>query len=315
MRRGVVFALALAAALPARGQGEVQAERDRQQPREAEPELRQSQPELRQAAPQQRQAEPATSDLFQRACVDLLAGRAPQGERAIQALEEACADYMKAQAGDRIRVEQQRQARALAEERRQQARIEGGRGTEQVGEGEGVRAAFERAAGELVGPERGQMMGFKGGGAIRTTLVTNPVGWFNGLGVNAELFRSFEPKFSWVAGARYSTTDASNGTASTFGVMGGIDWYILGRNNEGLRVGPRMELAAGREEFQGDSTFARLSLAGEVGYNFIASNGLTALLAGGMGGRIAGDEQNEDFASFAGGEFGPFLKLGIGYSW
>jgi hypothetical protein len=301
MRRGVAFALALAAAMPALAQGEAgQGDRREQELRQAE-----------------RAAEPAqgTSDAFQRACVDLLAGRTPRGEKAIEALKGACADYMSALADERIRVEQQRQARALVDERQQQARVEAGQGSGQPGEGEGVLAAFERAAGELTGPERGQMMGYRRGGAIRNLLVTNPIGWFSGLGVNAELHRSFEPKFSWVAGARYSTTDASNGTASTFGAMGGVDWYIVGRNNEGLRIGPRMELAAGREEFQGDSTFARLALAGEVGYNFIASNGLSALLAAGVGGRIAGDEQNEDFASFAGGEFGPFLKLGLGYAW
>jgi hypothetical protein len=30
---------------------------------------------------------------------------------------------------------------------------------------------------------------------------------------------------------------------------------------------------------------------------------------------VAGDEQNDDFASFVGGEFGPYLKLGLGFSW
>jgi hypothetical protein len=124
-----------------------------------------------------------------------------------------------------------------------------------------------------------------------------------------------QSKFWGVAGARYSSADASNGTVSTFGAMGGVDWFIVGRNNEGFRVGPRVEVAAGREEFGNDTTFARMGLGGELGYNFIASNGITGLVAAGLGGRVAGDDQNDDFESFVGGEFGPYLKLGLGFSW
>jgi hypothetical protein len=94
-----------------------------------------------------------------------------------------------------------------------------------------------------------------------------------------------------------------------------VDFFAIGRNNEGLRIGPRVELAVGRETFQGETTFARMGLSGEVGYNFVATNGLTGLVAGGLGGRIAGDNANENFTSFTGGEFGPYLKVGLGYSW
>jgi hypothetical protein len=58
-----------------------------------------------------------------------------------------------------------------------------------------------------------------------------------------------------------------------------------------------------------------MGLGGELGYNFIASNGVTGLLAGGLGGRVAGDDQNDDFESFVGGEFGPYVKVGLGFSW
>ena len=58
-----------------------------------------------------------------------------------------------------------------------------------------------------------------------------------------------------------------------------------------------------------------MGLSGEVGYNFIATNGITGLVAGGLGGRVAGDSQNEDFESFVGGEFGPYAKIGFGFSW
>ncbi len=97
--------------------------------------------------------------------------------------------------------------------------------------------------------------------------------------------------------------------------MAGADLFIIGRNNEGLRIGPRLELAAGRERFQGSTTFARLGMSGELGYNFIATNGITGLLAAGVGGRVAGNDKNDEFASFVGGEFGPYLKFGLGYSW
>lgn len=302
MRRSVVVALALAVATAARAQGEARrgsGSRERQVGGEA-------------AAG----AGGGSSDLFERACVDLLHGRTPQDEKAIQTLKDACADLMSAKADDRVEAAQRRKAQALAAERQREARVEPGRASGPVGAGEGVLAAFEQAGSELVGPDRMQSMGFRrSGGAVRSTLITNPVGWFNGLGMNAELFRSFEPRLSWVAGARYSNTDATNGTASTFGLLGGVDLFLLGRNNEGLRIGPRVELAAGRENFQGSTTFARLGMAGEVGYNFIASNGVTGLLAGGLGGRVAGDEKNQDFSSFVGGDFGPYLKFGLGYSW
>jgi hypothetical protein len=316
-KRGL-FALAVAAtALAARAQQDA----GQETAAEEQDARRETAAEERRDAESAAAAGGATSDLFERACVDLLQGRTPEGEKAIATLKDACADLMSAKADEKIQQRELQQARALGaqppqgEAERPQGEAQGSRGAGAVQEGEGVRASFERAARELTGPGRAQMMGFRQRGPVGSTLVTNPIGWFNGLGMNAELYRSFEPKLSWVAGARYSTTDATNGTATTFGAMAGVDWFVLGRNNEGLRIGPRLELAAGREEFQGDTTFARAGLGGEIGYNFIATNGLTALLAGGMGGRFAGDDENEDFASFVGGEFGPYLKMGLGYSW
>src|SRR6266540_390356 len=248
------------------------------------------------ATQQDTQALGPKSDAFDRACVDLLHGRMPEGEKAIRALKDACGNLMGGRADERIDAEKQLQAQP----------------------GQGVKAAFEQAASELTDPrKRSKGIGMRQSGPVGYTLVTNPFGWFNGLGVNAELYGAIRdaPKFSWVAGARYSNTDATNGTASTFGAMGGVDLFIIGHNNEGLRIGPRAELAAGRERFQGSTTFARLGLSGEVGYNFIATNGITGLLAAGLGGRVAGDSKNDDFASFVGGEFGPYLKAGLGYSW
>jgi hypothetical protein len=272
--------------------------------------------EQQRAAPQ---ASRGTSDAFERACIDLVQGRTPEGEKAIKSLRGACEGLMRARADERIEAEQRAQSEALAaQQRRQQqgARVEAGRSGAQVQQGEGVLAAFGQAGSELVGARPGlrQQLGMRSGRPVRNTLVTNPISFFDGIGVNAELSRAFMPKLSWVGGARYSTTDATNGTATAFGVMGGVDWFVIGQNNEGLRIGPRIELAVGRETFQGSTTFARLGMSGEVGYNFIAANGVTGMVGGGIGGRIAGDE-NEQLSSLTGGEFGPYAKIGVGYSW
>jgi hypothetical protein len=100
--------------------------------------------------------------------------------------------------------------------------------------------------------------------------------------------------------------------------VGGVDWFILGQNNEGLRLGPRFDLSFGREANAapetGSATRTRLGITGELGYNFIASNGITGAAAFGLGGRVAGDE-NKELSSSVGGEFGPYAKLGLGYSW
>jgi hypothetical protein len=90
---------------------------------------------------------------------------------------------------------------------------------------------------------------------------------------------------------------------------------MIGQHNEGLRIGPRVELAAGRERFLGSTTFARLGMSGEVGYNFIATNGISGAVGVGVGGRVAGNSKNDSFASFVGGEFGPYAKVGLGYGW
>lgn len=267
-----------------------------------------------------------SSDAFDRACVDLLHGRTPQGEKAINALKDACAALMAGRADERLREE--REARFVREERQQLRLQEGGtgsgsggqvqpgRGTAQPQEGQGIRAAFGQAASEMMSPGRHEL-GMRRRGPVGWSLVSNPIGYFTGLGVNATLSHAFEdiPRLAWVVGGRYSTTDASNGSAQTFGALGGIDLFILGRNNEGLRIGPRLEVAAGRERFQGNTTYARLGMAGEVGYNFIATNGITGQLGLGLGGRVAGDDQNDTFSSFVGGEFGPYLNVGLGYSW
>jgi hypothetical protein len=265
------------------------------------------------------------STSFEQACVDLVQGRPPAGgPEATDALRKACGDLMSA------RVQAQRDAQERAQLRAAQAaQPQGATGTGQgaaaagetgsaQGQGsaaaQGLGAAFAEAGRELVGQGGRRPMGLsRGGQPYRFSLMTDPVGWFTGLGVNAIAFGSLLPKVSWTGGARYSRTDATNGSVDTFGVMAGADYFVIGRDNEGLRVGPRIELALGNESFH-TTTFGWLGMSGELGYNFIASNGITGALALGVGGRIAGHKQT-NFTSFTGGEFGPYARVGLGYSW
>src|SRR6266496_3289717 len=60
------------------------------------------------------------SNAFDRACVDLLHGRMPEGEKAIRALKDACGNLMAGRADERIDAENQRQAQAAAREQLRQ---------------------------------------------------------------------------------------------------------------------------------------------------------------------------------------------------
>lgn len=236
-------------------------------------------------------------DLAQR-CIALLAGEV--GDAEASALRSRCEDLL-------------RRAGAQPGE----ARAEAGASAEQPSEGPRVMAAFEQAGRELVGAGDRRALGLDQAPRDRRSLLTsNPIGWFSGLGVNATFSRALEdlPKLSWLASARYARANASNGNVTTVGLGTGADFFIVGRNNEGLRIGPRLDLSFGDESFGGNTTYARLGLSGEVGYNFIASNGISLLGALGLGGRLLGDSQNEEFTSFTGGEFGPYVKLGLGYA-
>jgi hypothetical protein len=255
-----------------------------------------------------------SSDAFDRACIDLLHGKPPKGEQAANALRDACASLMKARTDERIKAEKMRQAQAQA---KAQAKVEPGRSAAQPQAGGDVPTAFAQAGEELITtPQHGAMgMGMKRSGEpTGNTLVTNPVGWFTGMGVNAELLHSFQPEFSWLGGLFYAQTQTQNQSVYTLGATAGADWFAIGRNNEGLRLGPRATFSFGRETPGSDATSSRLAVTGEVGYNFIASNGITGEAAFGLGGRVSGDKNNQLSAAI-GGEFGPYVKLGLGYSW
>src|SRR6266545_4543085 len=61
-------------------------------------------------------AAPGSSDAFDRACVDLLHGKTPQGDKAIRALREACANLMAGRVDEKLEAEQRTQAQLSARE-------------------------------------------------------------------------------------------------------------------------------------------------------------------------------------------------------
>jgi hypothetical protein len=282
-----------------------------------------------QAAPKSQTAKTAgTSPAFEQACVDLVKGRAPPGgPDAIDALRKACDGLMASRSEAERKAREQAQAQkelaAAQKQQKQGGQAAAGTGAGQPAAGaqggsaasQGLGGAFAEAGRELASPGRTAGMGMKNrGGPVSFSLTTNPIGWFTGLGINAEAYGPINAKFSWVGGARYSKTDGTNSSVNTFGLEGGADYFLYGKYNEGFRIGPRLEFAFGRQSFENSNNFSWLGLSGEVGYNFIATNGITGSVSGGIGGRVAGDKI-ENFTSFTGGEFGAYLKVGIGYSW
>jgi len=158
------------------------------------------------------------------------------------------------------------------------------------------------------------------GKIVHNTITTDPLGTALGSGLNAEYSRGVGSKFAVVGGARFARTYAAEDFVTNFGVRLGADYFILGRNNEGLRIGPRADLSLGNVSGGGQllqssngTAFRDLGLGGELGYNWIAVNGITAGAAAGLMGHTASATTND--VRIAGGSFGPYGKINLGYSW
>ena len=181
----------------------------------------------------------------------------------------------------------------------------------ELGIGGSLQEAGEALQGRPAVEERGMLASGK---EVRNSLTLNPVALFSGEGVNLTYWRPVSPKVTLVGGARYSRTDIrDNGAMTTFGVTAGADYFVIGQQNEGLRVGPRIDAGVGGQTFGETDVSGSLGLAGEVGYNWIASNGVTAGLSAGLRGRLAGSTLSGDRPSSA--SFGPYGRLNLGYSW
>ena len=148
------------------------------------------------------------------------------------------------------------------------------------------------------------------GREVRNTIQTSATGLFLGQGVNATFERSFSEKFSGALGASFSRTRAADGALTAFDALAGVDWFIIGQHNEGLRLGPRVDVGFGSNTVGQDDNFASVGVAAELGYNWIASNGITAGAHAGIHGQ-AGSEINGGGT----GSWGPYGSVNVGYSW
>ncbi|HLL83529.1 MAG TPA: hypothetical protein VK420_12780 [Longimicrobium sp.] len=187
-------------------------------------------------------------------------------------------------------------------------------GAEKVGSGVGdaIREGTDAVAGSPSELPRGQLEEK----TIRNTVTTNPLGLVTGDGLNVEYSRPvFGEKISAVGMGRLARSRFGDGSVTNLGLGVGADWFIIGQNNEGLRIGPRIDLGLGGVTgTEGDNgAFGSLGAGGEVGYNWIASNGFTAGAAAGLSGRLAGRTERTD--SYSNATFGPYGKLNLGYSW
>ena len=172
---------------------------------------------------------------------------------------------------------------------------------------QGVREGEAAARGKMSPLAMGEL---RDGSNVRNTIQTSATGLFLGQGVNATFWRSFSEKFSGALGASFSRTRAADGALTAFDALVGVDWFVLGQHNEGLRLGPRVDVGLGSNTVGQDSSFASIGIAGELGYNWIASNGITAGAAGGIHGQT-GSKIN----GVGTGSWFPYGTVNVGYSW
>jgi len=181
--------------------------------------------------------------------------------------------------------------------------------------GSGVASSLGEAKDAVKGEpsqlERGQLEDHD----VRNTVTISPFGMLTGSGLNFLYARPFSDRLSWVAGGNWARTALSDGAATTLGLTGGVDYFLIGSRNEGLRIGPRLELALGRNSIGANSGFGQVALAGELGYNWISSKGLTAEAGVGLRGAASASTAADVNKGNVEGDFNPYGKLGIGYSW
>jgi hypothetical protein len=155
------------------------------------------------------------------------------------------------------------------------------------------------------------MMGeLNDGRAVKNTLTTSATGLFLGQGLNAAWERSFSEKFSGVLGANFSRTRTVDGALTAFGAMAGVDWFIIGQYNEGLRLGPRLDVGVASDTVGDHQTVGSIGIAGELGYNWISTNGITAGLGAGLHGQRGGMTNG-----LGSGTWFPYGSVNVGYSW
>jgi hypothetical protein len=205
---------------------------------------------------------------------------------------------------------------ASAQDAKEEAKSAAGKVGEESAEGaqkagSNVSQAIREGSQATQGAPSPQPRGFlKDGDRVRNTVTTDPVNMVLGEGLNLQYSRPLSPKISGVAQAHFSRTRAAEGSLTNLGVAAGADFYIIGQNNEGLKIGPKVEVGMGAETIGDNSAFGAYGVSGEVGYDWIASNGLSAGLGAGVRTRIGigGESARQVNVS-------PLVKLNVGYSW
>jgi hypothetical protein len=147
---------------------------------------------------------------------------------------------------------------------------------------------------------------------VRNTATIDVSGLVLGDGINGQFVHSNSEKVSTVVGGNYSRASGVGGAITKFGAELGVDYFVLGRRNEGLRVGPRVVASLGVDTTGGSAGFGDVGAGGEVGYNFITAEGLTAGAAAGwdlvFSGRLGGNTTGDVSGN-------PYGKFNVGYSW
>lgn len=198
---------------------------------------------------------------------------------------------------------------------REQAKAEYQAAQQTQGVDFGIGGSLQEAGEALQGRPAPQPRGTLGSGKeVGNSITIDPIGFFIGEGVNATYWRPVSPKVTLLGTVRYTRVDIrENGSATSAGVTLGGDYFMIGAHNEGFRIGPRVEAGVGGETFGESDVSGSLGLAGELGYNWIAANGITAGVGAGLRGRVAGSTLSGDRPSSA--AFGPYGRLNLGYSW
>jgi hypothetical protein len=162
--------------------------------------------------------------------------------------------------------------------------------------------------------EQNQNRGLEGRGPMMNTLITDIVGSFTGQGLNAEYQRPIAERISGVVGANYSRTTSTTGSLTAFGGEVGADYFPFTMAGQGLRLGPRLALSFGQESVDHSRFFTDFGLGGELGYNWVGSSGLSLQGAVGLGGKVGG-ALTSGLDTRLGGDFGPYAKINLGWSW
>lgn len=243
--------------------------------------------------------------------------------------EETQAEREAREEGEEVRTSMEQKAEQTEEaidERAQEAQQKAGEIGERASEGaEEAGSGLAESIGEASEAVQGEPSTFARGsledGQVRNTLTTNTFGYFTGTGLNATYQRPISDKISALGGASFSRTSQGAGAATRFGLQAGVDYFILGQRNEGLRIGPRVETAFGGETAGENSAFGNLSAAAELGYNWISARGLTAGLGAGVSAGFGGTSDNgsgepksEEIDNFD-ADVLPYARLNVGFSW